>query len=137
MICSLVRIEAGISGFESPAAEYKELTLNIDELLVQHPNATFLGVANGDSMNDVGIFNGDILIVDRSVAYRHMDVVVTTYNGSFSCKIYDEVKKRLLSASNEYPPIDIDSSDSFVIEGVVTSSIRCHRPNRFTNVCTS
>lgn len=137
MIISLVKIEAGISGFESPAAEYTELNLNIDELLIPHPNATFLGVANGDSMNDVGIFNGDILVVDRSLQHEHMNVVVTTYNGSFSCKIYDDINKRLLSASNDYPPIDIDSNDSFIIEGVVTSSIRCHKPNRFSNVCAS
>ena len=137
MVFSLVHIEAGISGFESPAAEYKELKLNIDELLIDHPNATFLGVANGDSMNDVGIFNGDILIVDRSANPRHMDVVVTTFNGNFSCKIFDEINKCLLSASNDYPPININDSDSFSIEGVVTSSIRCHRPSRFLNVCAS
>jgi len=137
MIFSLVRIEAGISGFESPAAEYKELKLNIDELLVEHPNATFLGISNGDSMNDVGIFNGDVLVVDRSMHPRHMDVVVATFNGNFSCKLFDEINQCLLSASDDYPPINIDKSDSFIIEGVVTSSIRCHRPSRFINVCAS
>jgi len=137
MIFSLVKIEAGISGFESPAAQYKELKLNIDDLLIEHPNATFLGVANGESMNGVGIFNGDVLIVDRAVAPRHMDVVVATFNGNFSCKIFDGINKCLLSAADNYPPIDIKQSDSFIIEGVVTSSIRCHRPSRFINVCTS
>lgn len=93
-------------------------------------------------MNDVGTFNGDILIVDRSLQHEHMNVVVTTYNGSVSCKIYYDINKRLLSASSDYPPNDIDSNGSLIIEGVVTSSskygsyqysIRCHTPNRFSN----
>ncbi len=45
-----IYVEAGISGFESPAAEYKELNLSLEELLLQHPNATFFGLANGRSM---------------------------------------------------------------------------------------
>ena len=74
-----VYIDAGITGFESPAAEYIELGLSLDELLVQHPNATFIGIANGDSMQGVGIFNGDLLVVDRSEATKQGDIVVATY----------------------------------------------------------
>ena len=130
-----ILIEAGITGFESPAAEYTQLGLSIDELLIEHPSATFMGVANGDSMNQVGIYNGDILIVDRAEEPRHMDVVVATFNGNFSCKLFDAHNRRLLSAADDYPPIDIGPGDSFLIEGVVIRSIRCHRPSRFTNVC--
>ncbi|NRA62741.1 MAG: translesion error-prone DNA polymerase V autoproteolytic subunit, partial [Psychrobium sp.] len=123
------------TGYESPAAEYTQLGLNLDELLIEHPNATFLGIANGDSMNQVGIYNGDILIVDRAVTPRHMDVIVATYNGNFTCKLFDEHHKRLISASDDFTPIDISNSDSFLIEGVVIRSIRCHRASRFANVC--
>ena len=63
-----VAAQAGISGFESPAAEYKQLALDLDELLIEHPNATFIGQAKGDSMTGVGIFDGDLLIVDRAAA---------------------------------------------------------------------
>jgi DNA polymerase V len=135
MIVTPILIEAGITGFESPAAEYTQLGLDLDELLIEHPSATFMGLANGDSMNQIGIFNGDILIVDRAEEPRHMDVVVATFNGNFSCKLFDAHHRRLVSASDSYPPIDIGPGDSFLIEGVVIRSIRCHRPTRFTNVC--
>lgn len=75
--------EAGISGFESPAAEYKELGLSLDQLLIKHPNATFIGQASGDSMQGVGIFNGDLLILDRSLTAKNGDVIVANYNGCF------------------------------------------------------
>jgi len=136
LIVTPILIEAGISGFESPAAEYSQLGLSLDQLLIDHPQATFLGLANGDSMNQVGIYHGDILIVDRAVTPRHMDVVVATYNGNFSCKLFDENQRRLLSASEHYPPINIGDGDSFLIEGVVIRSIRCHRASRFSDVCT-
>ena len=77
-----IYIEAGISGFESPAAEYKELGLSLDQLLIRHPNATFIGQASGQSMQGVGIFDGDLLIVDRSLTARNGDVVVANYMDS-------------------------------------------------------
>lgn len=129
-----VHIEAGISGFESPAAEYRELSLNLDDFLIKRPNSTFLGIANGDSMVGLGIFNGDILIIDRAETVQHLDVVVVIYNGNFSCKILDKVKKQLISASSQHTPIDIDPNDSFVIEGVVINSIRQFRVNQNNHV---
>ena len=94
-----IYIEAGISGFESPAAEYKELGLSLDKLLIRHPNATFIGQASGRSMQGVGIFDGDLLIVDRALTARNGDVIVANYNGCFVCKIIDKQQARLLSAS--------------------------------------
>ena len=70
-----VKAAAGITGFESPAAEYKELGLSLDQLIVGDPNATFLGLASGDSMQGVGIFDGDLLIVDRAAEPKHQDVM--------------------------------------------------------------
>lgn len=121
-----IYIEAGISGFESPAAEYKELGLSLDQLLIRHPNATFIGQASGESMQGVGIFNGDLLIVDRAVEVKHQDIIVANFNGCFVCKLIDKHQARLLSASKYYPPVSISSSDDFQIEGVVTRSIRLH-----------
>lgn len=92
-----------------------------------------MGIANGDSMNQVGIYNGDILIVDRAEQPRHMDVVIATYNGNFCCKLFDEKNKRLLSASDDFTPIDISAEDSFFLEGVVIRSIRCHRASPMLN----
>ena len=82
-----VYIEAGISGFESPAAEYKELKLSLEELLLQHPNATFFGLANGRSMEGRGIFDGDVLVVDRVEHVSNDSVIVANFNGCFVCKI--------------------------------------------------
>lgn len=78
---------AGITGFESPASDYRQLPLSLDELLVEHPSATFIGRASGESMQGVGIFDGDILIVDRHVTARDGDVIVANFNGEFVCKL--------------------------------------------------
>ncbi|MCR9501921.1 LexA family protein [Vibrio vulnificus] len=120
---------AGITGFESPAAEYKKLVIDLDELLIEHPSATFLGQAKGDSMQGVGIFDGDLLIVDRHVQASDQDIIVANYNGEFVCKILDIRRRLLLSANEHLQPVPIHEFDSFSIEGVVIRSIRCHRPS--------
>lgn len=119
--------EAGITGFESPAAEYQDLSLKLDELLIEHPSATFIGRACGDSMRDVGIFDGDLLICDREIEARNLDVVVALYNGSFCCKLLDRQRRQLLSANSQHRPVNIREHDTFIIEGIVTKSIRLHR----------
>ncbi|EGR0997164.1 S24 family peptidase [Vibrio parahaemolyticus] len=118
--------ECGIGGFESPAQEYKELELSLDQLLIPRPSSTFLGQAKGESMVAEGIFDGDILIVDRGTTAGHMDVIVANYNGQFVCKKLDKKGRRLLSCS-EQDDIEISEADTFAIEGVVISSIRAHR----------
>ncbi|MBW8185468.1 LexA family protein [Shewanella nanhaiensis] len=122
-----ISASAGITGFESPAADYKQLELSLDELLVEHPSATFLARASGNSMQGVGIFDGDILIVDRHVTVTNQDIIVANYNGSFVCKIIDTKRKLLLSANEEHQVVTIHEYDQFSIEGVVIRSIRCHR----------
>lgn len=130
-----ILIEAGISGFESPAAEYKELGLSLDQLLISHPNATFIGQASGESMVDVGIFDGDLLIVDRSLSVNNGDVIVANYNGCFVCKIIDKQQARLLSASKNHSPVKISPEDDFQVEGIVTRSIRLHQKSPELTSC--
>ncbi|MUK62911.1 translesion error-prone DNA polymerase V autoproteolytic subunit [Aliivibrio fischeri] len=120
---------AGISGFESPAAEYSQLSFDLDELLIEHPSSTFIGRASGDSMQGVGIFDGDLLIVDRYVTAQSNDVIVANFNGEFVCKILDTPRRLLVSANEKYQTVPINDYDTFTIEGVVTRSIRCHRPS--------
>ncbi|WP_350547084.1 translesion error-prone DNA polymerase V autoproteolytic subunit [Pseudoalteromonas sp. 5-MNA-CIBAN-0065] len=117
-----IYIEAGITGFESPAAEYTELGISLDELVIKHPNATFIGLASGQSMQDVGIFDGDLLIVDRAENVSTGDVIVASYNGTFVCKIIDKANRLLISASKNYKSVYISEDDDFKLEGVVTSS---------------
>jgi len=124
-----ISASAGITGFESPATDYKQLPLSLDELLVEHPSATFIGQASGSSMQNIGIFDGDILIVDRHVSVKNHDVIVANYNGCFVCKIIDTYRRLLLSANDEHQPVTIHEYDQFSVEGVVVRSIRCHRPS--------
>jgi DNA polymerase V len=122
---------AGITGFESPAAEYLQQSLNLDEILIDHPSATLIVQAKGDAMQGVGIFDGDILVVDRHLAVKNHDVVVACLNGEFVCKILDVNNRILLSANSDNEPVPITSNEMFTLEGVVSKSIRCHRPSNF------
>jgi len=122
-----IYIEAGTTGFESPAAEYTELEISLDELVIHHPNATYIGLASGQSMQDVGIFDGDLLVVDRAENVSSGDVIVASYNGTFVCKIIDKSNRLLISASKNYSSVYISPEDDFKLEGVVTTSIRLHK----------
>jgi len=124
-----IAASAGITGFASPASEYLQLPLSLDELLIEHANATFIGRAQGHSMQGVGIFSGDILIVDRAVTVKTGDVIIANLNGEFICKMIDINKRLLLSANKEFTDITISQADQFTLEGVVIRSIRCHRPS--------
>ena len=124
-----ISASAGITGFESPAAEYSQLAFDLDELLIEHPSSTFIGRASGDSMQGVGIFDGDLLIVDRFVTVSNHDVIVANLNGEFVCKLLDTQRRLLVSANESIQPVPINDFDTFSIEGVVIRSIRCHRPS--------
>lgn len=122
-----VHAQAGISGFQSPAAEYRELKLNLDELLIEHPSATFIGQARGDSMTGVGIFDGDLLIVDRAAQASTLDVVVANLNGSFVCKLLDRSQALLHSPGTAQSAYRLREGDVFEEEGIVIRSVRLHR----------
>ncbi|WP_166425633.1 S24 family peptidase [Paraglaciecola sp. 20A4] len=123
-----IKASAGIVGFESPATEYTQLSLDLDQLLIDHPSATYIGIAQGKSMMGDGIFCGDLLIVDRAQEIKDHDVVVASLNGVFVCKKIDKVEGCLRSSSKHFPPYFLSEEDEFQIEGVVTRSIRLHRP---------
>ena len=69
------------AGFPSPAQDYIERTLDLNELCISHPAATFFVRAEGDSMIEGGIQSGDILIVDRSIDAKHHDIVIAAIDG--------------------------------------------------------
>lgn len=119
---------------ESPAAEYKQLGLSLDELLITHPNATFIGRASGRSMEGVGIFDGDLLIVDRALTPKTGDIIVANFNGGFICKILNKEQSSLVSANPNNAPVIIREGDTFQIEGVVATSVRLHRPKESLGV---
>ena len=116
------------AGFPSPADDYVEKGLSLDELLIKHPSSTYLARACGDSMRGCGILDGDILIIDRSITAKSGDIVIAALNGELTCKFLDLKQSQLLSANSKYPPIKLNGEAELLIEGVVVSSIRVHQP---------
>ncbi len=114
------------AGFPSPADDFIDRPLDLNEFLIKKPAATFFAWAEGDSLRDIGITQGDLLIIDRSAPRVHGAIVVAALEGELTCKILDTRRKQLLSANNEYPPIDVAGREDMVIEGVVTHSIKKH-----------
>ena len=75
------------ASFHIPADDYKERPLDLNELLViQHPEATFYVRVGGESMQDAGIDDGDVLVVDRAIDARHNAIIVAILNGKFTVK---------------------------------------------------
>ena len=83
LVLLLIFVIPGITGFESPVGQYKELGLSLDQLLIKNPDSTFIGMASGQSMQGVGIYAGNLLLVDKSLGVSTGNVVVAIYNGSF------------------------------------------------------
>ena len=106
---------------------YKDLNTTLNDALMPDYAAAFIGRASGDSMQGRGIFDGDLLIIDRAVEPKHDDVIVAQLNGEFVCKILDMHNRALVSANPEFKPWPIQKSDNFSFEGVVTSSVRLFR----------
>lgn len=117
------------AGFPSPADDFIDRALDLNEFLIKKPSATFFAWAEGDSLRDIGITNGDLLIIDRSVERRQGMVVVAAIDGELTCKILDKRRMLLLSANDAYPPIAISGEEALIIEGVVTHSIKRHIRN--------
>ena len=116
---------AGVrAGFPSPADDHAEPGLNLNELL-ENPAATFCAWAEGDSMINLGILDGDLMIIDRSLEARHDDVVVADLNGSFTVKrlVRKPSGNFLMPANPDYPPIPITPDDDIRIWGVVVRVI--------------
>ncbi|WP_299730059.1 translesion error-prone DNA polymerase V autoproteolytic subunit [uncultured Endozoicomonas sp.] len=112
-------------GFTSPAADYLQDTLSLDQLLIRHPAATFFARAQGCSMEGAGIFDGDILIIDRSLTPGDGDVILTLLDGELIVKrlVYRNGKPRLHSEHPDYPPIKLNNEQSLNVWGVVTEVI--------------
>ncbi|MBP9758127.1 translesion error-prone DNA polymerase V autoproteolytic subunit [Candidatus Dojkabacteria bacterium] len=116
------------AGFPSPAEDNIERKLNLHELLIKHPSATFFVKAHGNSMQNSGIFNDDILIVDRSIEPAENMTVVATISGDFTVKKLGKIAGRfhLIPSNPAYKPILVDTCDNVEIWGIVTYVI--HKP---------
>ena len=119
----LSRISAG---FPSPADDYIENNLSLSELLIRNHLSTFLMKTSGDSMMDVGINDGDILVVDRSIEPKNRDIVIAILEGNLTVKrlLFKTNGSVVLKSENiAYKDIIIPESADLEIWGVVTSAI--------------
>ena len=114
------------AGFPSPADDYLERSLDLNTYLIKHPAATYLARAKGHSMEGCGIYDGDLLIVDRSLEPQHGQIVIAALDGQLTCKILDKNRQCLVSANKHYAPIAIGEFSELIIEGVVSHSVRHH-----------
>lgn len=111
------------AGFPSPADDFAENYLDLNEYLISHPVATFFVKVSGDSMINAGIQSGNILVVDRSLEYSNDSVVIAIIDNEFTVKRFKFINGEayLYPENNNYKPIKLKDQDE--IWGVVTSVI--------------
>jgi|TARA_A200000113_G_scaffold185979_1_gene172970 DNA polymerase V len=115
------------AGFPSPAENYIEEKLNLDKHLIKNKESTFFVRVSGDSMINVGIFDNDILVVDRSLVPVRQSIVIASIDGELVVKklVKDRIKKYfyLKSENKNYPDIRLNSNSDTIIWGIVTYTI--------------
>lgn len=114
------------AGFPSPAADYEESRLDINEYLVRNPVSTFFFPVQGDSMEGAEIHDGDILVVDKSVRARHGHIVIAFIDGQRLVKrLHHRAGRVALMAENScYPPLEIQEGMELHIWGVVIGKFK-------------
>ena len=110
------------AGFPSPATDYMENKLDLNEYLITHPAATFIVKASGSSMVNANIYSGDLLVVDRSIMPKNNNIVIASIFGDLTVKKLKKKEKSffLVSANEEYPSIEVKEEMECFIWGVVT-----------------
>lgn len=117
-------LEGVSAGFPSPAQDFIERTLDLNELCIAHPAATFFVRVEGHSMVGVGIHSGDILVVDRSLNAKHGDIVIASVDGEYTVKELSLNPVGLLAHNPSYSPIWLEGEHSLEVFGVVTNVVR-------------
>lgn len=114
------------AGFPSPAEDFAVNRLDLTQILVQHPQATFLLRVAGTSMRDLGIDDGDLLVVDRAVKAGHGHVVVAVVDGEFTVKQLHQRngRMRLKAANPTFPDLVPKEGQTIEVWGVATSCIK-------------
>lgn len=115
-----------VAGFPSPAEDYLEAMLDLNQALIKNPSATFYGRVKGSSMKDAGVDPGDLLVIDKSLSYRNNALAVCFLNGEFTLKrIKIEGDTLLLMPANpDYQPIVVKDGADFAVWGIVTYIIK-------------
>ncbi|AOR28160.1 error-prone repair protein UmuD [Formosa sp. Hel1_33_131] len=122
-----VYFDTGISaGFPSPAEDFKQERLSLDNELIKNKEATFFARVSGQSMIDAGLSDNDLLVIDRSLSPAHNKIAVCFLDGEFTVKRLKVEKDEvwLQPENKKYQPIKITEENDFVIWGIVTNVIK-------------
>jgi len=122
-------IEEGVkAGFPSPAEDFTEVSIDLNLELLKNPSSTFFCRVSGDSMQDIGIADGDLLIVDKSLEPKGDKIAVCFIDGEFTLKKIklDKDCCWLVPANKNYKPIKVTSENEFIVWGVVTYAIKSY-----------
>jgi DNA polymerase V len=120
-------VNTGISaGFPSPADDFLDLGIDLNNELIKNPSATFYARVKGDSMSDVGIHDGDLLIIDKSLDPQDGKVAICYLDGEFTVKRIKIEKDCcwLLPANSKYKPLKVTADNEFLIWGIVIHVIK-------------
>ena len=120
-------VEQGISaGFPSPADDFKEIRISLDKELVKNSESTFYARVSGNSMENAGLSDGDMIIIDRSLNVENKKIAVCFLDGEFTVKrIVKKNKKLYLKPENKsYNEIEIKNENELIIWGIVTFVIK-------------
>lgn len=123
----LLYVEGGIcAGFPNPAGDYLEVAIDLNTELIRHPAATFFGRVVGNSLEEAGVTEGDVVIIDKSLQPEDGDMCVCFLDGEFTLKFIQHRKDEiwLIPANKAYPPIRVTQDNHFMIWGVVTYTIK-------------
>jgi DNA polymerase V len=114
------------AGFPSPALDFVDLNIDLNKHLIENPSATFYGRVQGQSMRDAGINDGDLLVIDKSIAPKDGKIAVCYLDGEFTLKRIkiDKQGLWLLPENEKYPPIKIEEHNDLRIWGIVTFVIK-------------
>lgn len=124
--CLLALVGSVCAGFPSPADDFSAKRIDLTAELITHPQATFLLKVSGESMRDAGIFDGDMLVVNRAIKPRHNQVVVAVVDGEFTVKtLFQRAgRTRLKPANVTFPDIVPHEGQTLEVWGVVTAAIK-------------
>ena len=120
-------VEQGVSaGFPSPADDFKEIRISLDKELVKNKDSTFYARVSGNSMENAGLEDGDLIVIDRSLNPEKNKIAVCFLDGEFTVKrVVEKSKKIFLKPENSnYKEIEISEENELIIWGIVTYVIK-------------
>ena len=114
------------AGFPSPAQDFSEISIDLNLELLKNPASTFFCRVSGDSMEDLGIHDGDLLVVDKSIEVQDNKIAICYIDGEFTLKRIKLEKDFcwLMPANKNYKPIKVTAENDFIVWGIVTFAIK-------------